>query len=376
MALPSAPTNPTPGHGANTDASAATQLAWTAAGATSCRVYLTAITTGPVRRPTTDVAGLLLPGITMSGTCTDLGGGSFAFNHNSGNPEAQTLPALGSPITYAWQVIAINATGETTGPVWTFSNVAPGEDVVSVFTSTTTGTINDFNAGTFSNINVLRMNNATLATMTGLTSAGATPSDGMLVWIESVGAGQVDIANQSASSTTANRIITGVTGTISLAAGVGRALLCYDGTTGRWRVLEHEQGAWIDVPFNATDFTASGGTATVASGDMRTFRYWLKGRSLTVSLGVIQIDLSASPARIDAKIPGGFIAAVPTNTQVGAAGRALNGNAGGSGTFEGVSFEIDSAANTKIRFMRDNGSTWTTGVDAASLSTTSTFEVQ
>lgn len=458
MALPSAPTNPTPSHGANPVDAAAGTLTWTAVGATSCRVYLTALTTGPVRRPTTEVPGLLLPGITMSGTCTDLGGGAFAFNHHTGNPEAQTLPALGFPVAYAWQVIAANATGETSGPVWTFtavdsapatpsgpspsdaglstvtptlswftaaratsydvyfgttnppnqyaagvtttnmavgtlvdgttyfwqivarnsfstagpvwSFIARAEDVVSVLTSTTTGTINNFNAGTFSNINVLRMNNATLATITGLTNNGATPSDGMLVWIESVGAGQVDITNQDAGSTATNRAITGVTGTISLAAGVGRALVCYDNTTGRWRVLDHEQGAYIHPAYAAGNFTGFlSMTWTVDAGDVNNYSYYLKGRQLTVVVSLSSTSVGGTPSQsLIVAVPGGF------SRVTGAGALAF-----GTGTDNGGSVErtIFTAQTTTIQINRDVASTnWSASTNATGVNGEVTLEVQ
>jgi hypothetical protein len=196
---------------------------------------------------------------------------------------------LASSTTFYWQVVARNAFGTTAGPIWSFTTIA--EDSVTVLTSTSTGTLNNFNPGALTVLNVLRMNNASLATIRGLTNNGNAPTDGTMVWIEAVGAGQVDIANQDAASTAANRIINNVTAPISLAAGSGRALLCYDGTTARWRVLEHTQGAAITPTFAAGNFGAGGAmTWTVDSGDVVSFSYELRGRILNLGVLVAEHD--------------------------------------------------------------------------------------
>ncbi|CAB4192548.1 hypothetical protein UFOVP1236_45 [uncultured Caudovirales phage] len=81
---------------------------------------------------------------------------------------------------------------------------------------------------------VIFANNATLLTIQGVTAA----YDGQRLTIFSKGAGQVDINNEHASASAANRIITGSSGTISLPAGSGRASMIYDVTTTRWRLDE------------------------------------------------------------------------------------------------------------------------------------------
>src|SRR4051812_31721492 len=79
----------------------------------------------------------------------------------------------------------------------------------------TTGTINDLS---FNDANLIRMGNATDATIQGL-AAGV---HGQIVWIASVGAGHVFLAHQNASSAANNRIINNATsGNTPLAAGFG-----------------------------------------------------------------------------------------------------------------------------------------------------------
>src|SRR5436309_2117101 len=114
-----------------------------------------------------------------------------------------------------------------------FNGAAPfyfgGAIGIGRYTSTSTGTQNDWDIDTAAGFAVghLRCNNASLLTITGIKA----PSDNRLLWITSIGAGQVDIKHQDAGSTTAgDRIINQATGTISLAAGIGMALLVYDVT--------------------------------------------------------------------------------------------------------------------------------------------------
>lgn len=109
----------------------------------------------------------------------------------------------------------------------------------SEFTSTATGTQNDF---AFSNADLIRMNNASDVTITGL----AAGKPGQRVTIVSIGAGNVYLAHQNAGSTAANRLINNVTSADTpLAAGKGTATFVYDDTTDRWRLVAHEQGAAI-----------------------------------------------------------------------------------------------------------------------------------
>lgn len=150
----------------------------------------------------------------------------------------------------------------------------------------------------------VRLNNASLLTIQGIVAGAA----GQRKTFVSVGAGQVDIANEHASATAANRITNQVTGTISLAPGTGRVDLIYDATSARWKVIEHEQGAWIAPAYAAGDFTASGSmTWTVDAGDVEVYRYWLKGRSLVVNWVIVSSTVGGTlSTSLQIKVPGGF----------------------------------------------------------------------
>lgn len=161
------------------------------------------------------------------------------------------------------------------------------------FTFTTTGNIDDLD---FSNANIIRANNASLATIRGL-KAGTT---GQQVTIVSIGAGQVDLSHQdTGDGTAASRLINYTTSSkTSLAAGVGAATYQYDGTTSRWRLVSHDQGAFITSAFNAANFTGSSGTWVVESGDVKTCAYYLSGRQLTVNMWIDTTTVTGAPVEL------------------------------------------------------------------------------
>lgn len=187
--------------------------------------------------------------------------------------------------------------------------------VSTVLAISTTGSTSNLD---FQNAEVLYCDNATLLTITGLLAG----YDGQRLVIISRGAGQVDIANQALGSSAANRINNGVTGTRSLAAGSGVAVLQYDtdtaagGVNPRWRCILHNQGAWITPAFSAADYTGNGAmTWTVAAGQVTSCAYWLKDRTLEFILEVIGTAVGGTPnTTLQRVIPGGFTAAKQTNT--------------------------------------------------------------
>lgn len=242
-----------------------------------------------------------------------------------------------------------------------------GSSVVSVTpivqTTTSTGTVNDF--ALTAGVSLLRVNNATLLTLTGL-SAGV---DGQRVDLVSIGAGQVDINNQNAGSTAANRVINSVTGTISLAAGVGRATIEYDLTTARWRVLQHEQGAWITPTFAAGDFTAATGTWTVSSGNVQRHAFILRGRTVTEYLEVAGTSVSATPTFLKSLIPNSMIAAGRATCQ----SMYLDNG----GTYAMGASWIAAVANTVINHYKSAfGNAWSVAASTTELYVTMTYEVQ
>ncbi len=188
--------------------------------------------------------------------------------------------------------------------------VAGSGSTPTEFTLTTTGNIDDLD---FSNANVIRFNNATLSTLRGLKAGTA----GQQVTIVSVGAGEVDLAHQNAGSVAANRLINFVTGGVTpLAAGIGTAVYEYDGTTARWRLVTHTQGAAITVPYNAGNFTTDAGTWTVDAGDQVTYSFYLTGNILQVFLSLqttTVVQAGGGPTQLRITLPNGYTgSAAPT----------------------------------------------------------------
>jgi hypothetical protein len=189
-----------------------------------------------------------------------------------------TAPANRRHLGHADTTTSLVLTGNPSSATWT------------TVTTTSTGTQNDFAPGLVGNT-IVRCNNATLLTITGL----AAGYDGQHVKFESIGAGQVDFPHQSASSSAANRQINFATlGNTSLAAGSGVAEYVYDATTARWRLTSHDQGAWIAF---TPAFVGPGATYTTQQGF-----YLLRGRTVAVN-GYLALSVRGSTTGQIAGLP-------------------------------------------------------------------------
>lgn len=187
---------------------------------------------------------------------------------------------------------------------------------------TTTGSINDLS---FANASTIRMNNATLSTITGLTAGVA----GQRVKIVSVGAGQVDLSNQDAGSQAANRLINVVTGIkTSLAAGHGWAEYEYDATTLRWRLVGHDQGALIG--FTST-WASLGVTQPVVGNGTLTANYYLHGALLHV-----EIELDAGSTTTFGQAGNNWAFSLPANPSGIAVGACMLYDNDGAGISAGI----------------------------------------
>lgn len=228
---------------------------------------------------------------------------------------------------------------------------------------TTTGNIDNLD---FSGADLIRMNNASDATIRGLVAG--TP--GQTVTIVSIGAGNVLLAHQNTNSTAANRLLNYATSADTpLAAGSGTAVYRYDGTTQRWRLIQHEQGAWITQPFNAGDFTASGlMTWTVDSGDVTTFRYILRNKTLAFTFYLLNTTVGGTASNVlRIKIPGGFTNVFRKLDQT------MHGTDGATGEITGF-IDIAPAATT-ISVAKNDVSNWTLSTNATNVYGTAVLEV-
>jgi hypothetical protein len=148
----------------------------------------------------------------------------------------------------------------------------------------------------------------------GFTKTGAQEGDEVLV-VNSTGLGPIALAHDSTTATTSTDRLWNVAtsaNTPVTSNGSARYVRDYktEGASGgndRWRMVAHEQGAWITHPFAASDFTAATGTWTVEAGDVLYYTYRLSGRTLTYGFYIATSTLSAATAAVMMKLPGGFV---------------------------------------------------------------------
>jgi len=152
-----------------------------------------------------------------------------------------------------------------------------------------------------------------LASLHGFTSGYASN-----VWniaagltISCGGIGGVNIA--AASGSGALRIYTGGATTPRLTINPAGDSIFSGTLTERGRATP--VGDWINVPFTAADYTTNT-TAVWApdAGDLRTFRYNLIGKTMTIVFSFVTTSITGTPApsQIRFKIPGGYTVAYQT----------------------------------------------------------------
>jgi hypothetical protein len=168
--------------------------------------------------------------------------------------------------------------------------------------TTLTGNQDAFDPGT---ARTIYCDNATLLTIRGIVAG----FDGQELTFISRGAGQVDFVNQHATPVAENRLKNQVTGTISLAAGLGSVKFIYDASIQRWRVTNHDQGGWITPVFSAADYSGSSGmTWTVESGDIASFAYLLRGKTLHLSFDISGSSVGGTlSTQLIRTVPNGFV---------------------------------------------------------------------
>lgn len=149
---------------------------------------------------------------------------------------------------------------------------------------------------------VIYCNNASLLTIQGI----AAGLNGQRLTIRSINASaHVSFTHEDAAATATNRLtLCATVGTTSLFASVGFASFRYDGT--RWRLDVHEQGAPITPTYAAGNFTATVGTWGVDAGDVASYRYFLRGRILTVWFDINTSTTTGSPGSLILAVPGGY----------------------------------------------------------------------
>lgn len=82
---------------------------------------------------------------------------------------------------------------------------------------------------------------------------------------------------------------------MSLSPGSGVATYQYDAPTQRWKMIAHDQGAYISIPYASGNFTGSGSmTWTVDAGDDSYAKYKQIGRTVIVKAALISTTVGGT----------------------------------------------------------------------------------
>lgn len=109
----------------------------------------------------------------------------------------------------------------------------------------------------------------------------------------------------SGAASAADRLTNLVTIGLTPVAAGGWIEYQHNGTN--WKLVDHEQGAWITPAYNSANFGTSGAsTWTVASGSVLTECYLLKGTTLFFQLCVAPTSVSAAITYLRWTLPGGY----------------------------------------------------------------------
>lgn len=190
-------------------------------------------------------------------------------------------------------------------------------------TTTSTGAQNNFDpsstiAAGYQHV-IIYCNNASQLTISGF-AAGVF--DGQIVTLVVQNA-QVNTQHQNAGSTASGRVINVATTAETPMSTDGHMKYVYDTTTARWRLVSHEQGAWIVY----TPVWANTGTANTQGNAVMSGRYRLSGRLMTFTIIFTFGSTSASGSLVFTfTLPG----TATTAGQVAGTASVVDASAGGA----------------------------------------------
>lgn len=228
----------------------------------------------------------------------------------------------------------IDANGNVLGT----NNAGGGSGAFTVISNAATGAVNDWAPAGMSGNTVIEWNGASDAAFTGL--AGGTA--GQIARVKNITAAKIATFANLVTSAAGNQFANLVTSAPTPVAPGGWIDYQNDGTN--WKLVGHEQGAWIAPAYAAGDFTAQGSmTWTVDAGDVNEYRYKLSGRTLAVAFTLRLTSVGGTLNKaLYIKVPGGFSIA-----QLATAGMMYNDNAGSTYLF--AASYADPALATQIQ---------------------------
>ena len=230
-----------------------------------------------------------------------------------------------------------------------------------------TGTQNNFSITSGGvEADVLFCENASDLTLTGIAAPASPTKPGKPLLVMAVGAANVYLAHNSGSSSSGNKLlnqastantpIKGSSGTL----GGGFALYRYDSVNGIWRLMDHDQGGYLQASFSAGNFTGNASMSwTLASGDRVNSGYRLTRNRMHYYFQIATSSVGGTPnttLRIGNGEWGGFTA----TAQLFA--RAAYANDNGS-----VIEALLSSNGTNIEATRNAGGNWSAATDTTYL---------
>jgi len=229
-------------------------------------------------------------GLQVSSTSNNMSGNLGEFYHTQSNANnTGVIMNLGSTGALSSIKGLVVTTSATKGVAAQFS----GAIAETPTNYSTTGSANNVALGNFG---IVRLTGASAQTITGIddvaaSGTGASHISGRRLTLSNAGSSAATISNQSASSSAANRIITGTGADLSLAADMSVDLI-YDGTTGRWRVVSPPSSGG-SASFNGL----SGATAsnTIDNGAHTQTWNW---NSMTTGNGLVIASTSATTGNL------------------------------------------------------------------------------
>lgn len=199
------------------------------------------------------------------------------------------LPAANGGTAVTTGLSALDASNLNAGTV---AVARLGAGTFSAITSTTTGATNNW-APTLVGNTFIEWNGASGAQFTGL-DGGVV---GQIAIVKNITAAQIaTFAHDSGSSDADNQFQNSATSAPTPIAPGGWIAYQHDGTD--WKLIGHEQGAWITATFAAGNFASDVGSWTVESGDVSTMAYRLNGRTLQVAWYLITTSVSGTPSQL------------------------------------------------------------------------------
>lgn len=202
--------------------------------------------------------------VTGTGTTGDLM--SWASSSSAGNYAGSTPSACAAGnATTTPSLSAAGVVGNACSP---FVTNAPTAMAGATISPTDTGTLDNYNPTGLSTASIIRMANASVATIDGI--VGGT--DGRFLWIcATTASSNVNLAIEAAGSTPANRITTIGNTTVALIPGATNPNACaelmYDATSSRWRVISVGSST-IAVATTFTNGLTSQQNTTVGGGQL------------------------------------------------------------------------------------------------------------